>query len=309
MLDYTSVFLILVYHILPALSNFTIPQNISAPPTPTGFTYDIVYYTPKQVINPVGVYICAIEALAEWSGPAWDSTLKRESRVVYSSPHGIGFGYWKNTVTSPPPFKLSHLLLGLYHTVINMTEEKRFERLTIKYQFDNHFTAVGNLGIPAPSLLNSSNYLGMASDNGNGTVSTGADSGTILNPKYPWLKIEWIFNGRRAQGSDVFTTIMDAIINTAVEPGPQERTYIYGVSSSGNMGMNVHSVSGAPRKLTNKTIQNVLWMIAWHVFYEEKKFEELDFNVYSDGKIMAEGFFMNLRHSGSGGNEAEVTSS
>ena len=269
----------------------TVPMTINAPKSPAGFQIEVIYHTPLQLLNPAGVYICAIQALAEWSGPSWDSMVHHD-RLMEEPQLGVRFGYAR--VKWPKigyRLQLSHLLLGLYQTVISMTEHNRFFMAATTFKENGRYIAAAVMG-PIPRGPSSNNALASAAAAGNGTLSD--ESGQIQDTKYGWLKIEWSSNGIRVQASEIFTTIMDAIISTADEPGTRDRSYIYGVSSSGNTAMNLHSVDGSLHRLTNKLIQDALLLITRHVFVKQRKFEEVDFTMFAEGNVMARGFLMDL---------------
>ncbi|KAL8751074.1 MAG: hypothetical protein Q9184_006187 [Pyrenodesmia sp. 2 TL-2023] len=83
---------------------------------------------------------------------------------------------------------------------------------------------------------------------------------------------------------------MDAIVSTADELGTHKRSHTYGVSLSGDVAMNSHSVQAAA-PMDNHGIQCVLLMVAKEVFVKERRFQELEFTYLDHGRLSAEGFF------------------
>ena len=114
---------------------------------------------------------------------------------------------------------------------------------------------------------------------------------------YHWLSVDWKFDGRNIHTIEIFTTILDAMISTATEGPNSERSYIFGVSLSGNTALSIHELSNLPsqsRKLTNSLIRESLLLISKYVFQRQRRFIELDFTIIEFKRRIAEGFFLKI---------------
>ncbi len=272
------------------------PKGISAPRPPSGFRTQIHYNPDRHLINPISLYVCAIQALVTWSDAPWDSIIPN-AMVLVIPELNVGM----NVVTTAPigavsELRLSFVLLGLVQTVRKLTEENRFEAVEVGLYKGDVGTGVLSVYPPrregsrssssrrdlsAPNVVNSS-----LSAHGRGY------SGHFVHPQFPWLILDWTFDGRRIRASEIFTTIIDAIICTADEPASAERSYIHGVGLLGDTAMNLHAVNGFP--LSNQGIRKILLMVAKEAFVRERRFEELDFTFSERGRVSAEGFFIKM---------------
>ena len=294
-----------VYLHTPATLALTLPppKEISAPPPPFGFRTEIHYNSDHHLINPISLYVCAIQALVTWSEAPWDSIIPN-ALVLLIPELNVGM----NVVTTAPigavsELRLSFVLLGLVQTVRKMTEENRFEAVEVDLYKGDVGTGVLSVYPPrregsrsgssrrdlsAPNVVNSS-----LSTHGHGYSGHGHGySGHFVHPQFPWLILDWTFDGRRIRASEIFTTIIDAIICTADEPASAERSYIHGVSQLGDTAMNLHGVNGFP--LSNQGIRKILLMVAKEAFVRERRFEEMDFTFSERGRVSAEGFFIKM---------------
>lgn len=282
-------------------ASLSIPFNIECtPPDPDGFSADFVFGT--KPVNPLGVYVNAVEAMSKWSGNPWDSTVSGDGSVV-NEKMGVVAGF--TAIVPPgswPPFRLSYLLLGLYKGVNLMTERKDYRELTIWLKYRGALT--GKIGF-SPYIRqglsrNASSKKAvptLATDYHLGT--SGSDQGRVTDPRgrYHWFTIDWRFEGRTIHIADIFTAILDAMVTTAAQDPMLERPYINGVSSSGNCALNIHRKDdprGRIKKLTNGLIREGLLMIARHVFVQKRRFEELEFSLLGFGRTIAEGFFLKV---------------
>ncbi|KAG6991340.1 hypothetical protein G7Y79_00053g088230 [Physcia stellaris] len=270
------------------------------PPIPPGFSTKIEFGS--KPLNPVGVYINAIEAVREWSRNAWNSRFTGTTGLIDSK---LGIAIRCVEIVQPkkgPSMQMGDVLLGLQSGVVAMAERNHFRELVVFLQYHGVVRGVveftqrlrSEFALDSPS--NSSTFGGGGQDN---SSSLTQDSGQVYDPnyKYHWLSIDWRFDGRTVPASEIFTTILDAMISTASEKPDAERSYIYGVSSSGNTGFNIHELTyTAPggRKLTNNLICESLYLIARFIFMKERKFLETDFTVSIFRKTIAEGFFMKI---------------
>ncbi|KAI4181376.1 MAG: hypothetical protein LQ346_006795 [Caloplaca aetnensis] len=300
------------------LTALTLPPAYSAPRPPDGFRIKLNYQDVDEPLNPAGIYLCAIEALAVWAGPAWDSTVDQD-RGMEIPELNVGL---KTVIIAEPDardqLKLSHVLLGLYQAVLAITEDNRFRVFSAGLYKDDFLTGVLAFHRLSSSVARSEEGGGSEADdapppksNGNSnnnndassslmnpppppiTSAANTDSGHYIHPRFPWLRLDWTFSGRRIHASDIFTTIMDAIVSTADELGTRHFLGVTGVSAFGDVAMNFHGVTWAP-PMTNNGAQNVLLMVAREVFVRQRRFQEVDFSFSDHGRRAGEGWFLEI---------------
>lgn len=282
------------------VTTLSIPLNYSMPPSPPGFSTKIELR--KKLLNPVGVYINAIGAMREWSREAWNSEFTGTIGVLDPQ---LGIAIKCVEIVQPkkgPSMQMGYLLLGLQAGVMAMAERNQFRELAVFLQYQGVVQGVVEFtqSLRSDVALNSSSYSSVLGRGVHDNINTlTQNSGLVYDPdyKYHWLSIDWRFDGRSILASEIFTTILDAMINTASEKPDAERSYIYGVSFSGNTGFNIHRstlTSPGVQKLTNGLIRESLYLIARYVFLKERKFLETDFTISCFRKKIAEGFFMKI---------------
>ena len=285
---------------IPFVTPLSVPLNYSLPPSPPGFTTRIEFG--NKPLNPVGVYSNAIGAMSEWSRNAWNSEFTGTIGVV---DYRLGIAIKCVEIVQAkrrPPMPMGYVLLGLQLGVVEMAESKQFRELVVFLQYQGvvqgvvEFTPSLNSDVVANSSSNITVLGGGTQDN---VSSLSQDIGLVYDPdpQYHWLSIDWRFDGRSILASEIFTTILDAMISTASGKPDAERSHVYGVSSSGKTAFNIHELTYIPpkaRKLTNDLIRESLYLIAHFIFIKERRFLETEFAVLSFRKRIAEGFFMKI---------------
>ncbi|KAL8700362.1 MAG: hypothetical protein Q9201_005487 [Fulgogasparrea decipioides] len=287
------------------------PLNYTAPEPPEGFTTHIGLG--QKLLNPIAVYLCAIQAVDQWAGPPWDSNIAHNDGLVNKLLH-VGLSYSIEVPRgSAPPLKLSYLLLGLYESVIVMTDETMYREMSVQLEFRGSSTAsLGwhhfsgsrpNVGSRIPPNTTAQNR----PTSGNVSASN-ADSGRVSDPNYPDLVLEWKFNERRLDASEVYTAILDLVVDTAALRITEQHPYVDGVSSRRNTALHIQTmVRIQSAQQTNQLVRQAMVLLAIDVFAGHRKFVETDFDILWKGRKTATGWFLKLGNTQ--GNETTGVSS
>ncbi|KAL8654306.1 MAG: hypothetical protein Q9210_001587 [Variospora velana] len=323
----TLALLLLAHHYLHLATAWTLPlRRLNAPPPPSGFKMQLHYEDSDRPLNPLGIYICAIQAMAQWSGPAWDSLVHDVRDIDHP---GLKVGITLVPFAGPGEphqLRLSHVLMGLYQAVLEITAQSRFRVFGIRLLHVDAATGrVDTLGLmefrpgrnsppaaaaaapPPPRRIGSKRAREVSSSlaaSGSENMTAGVVvvvSGHFVHPVYPWLTLDWTFDGQKIRVSEIFTCILDAIISTADEPGSQQRSSVLGVSLQGDTVLHMNTVD--QMRLSNQGTQNVLLMVAREIFEKERRFEEVDFRFTDHGRVAAEGWFLKMKRNGGEGVE------
>ena len=229
---------------ISSVSALSIPLDYSMPLNPPGFSTKIEFG--NKPLNSIGVYINAIDAMKEWSRDAWDSEFKGTTGVV-DPQLGISIKCVEIVQPTPgPPIQMGHVLLGLQAGVVALAEKNHFLELVVFLQYHGVVRGVVEFTQRLGSEVTSnspSNSSVLGGGDPNNFSSLMQDSGQVYdpNPKYHWLSIDWEFEGRTILASEIFTTIIDAMIESASGKPDAERSSIHGVSSSGNTAFNIQA--------------------------------------------------------------------
>lgn len=274
--------------------------NYGAPRDPVGFTADLQFGYARLI--PVVVHLMAIEAMANFCDDEWDSIVTGDGGAM-NRRLGVGIMFMDMTPKgSPVPLRLSHVLLGLYHGIVAMTERNRYQELTIGLEYKGQlmgFVRITNNLRSTISMHRSRNSSHVTIVDRSPNSLEIREAGKIVdsNPRFGQLTIQWDLEGRTMLASEIFTSILDAMVTTATEKPNAYRSHVYGVGSAADCVLNIHSPSGASFKapiLTNELIREGLLLIAKRVFFAERRFQEMDFTMVVRKHETAKGSFFKL---------------
>ncbi|KAI4195976.1 MAG: hypothetical protein LQ350_006860 [Teloschistes chrysophthalmus] len=266
-----------------------LPVNYTTPPTPPGFRVD-VKFDDRHPMNPALIYGATITAADYWAPPSWDSIVRGGGQVRFNGRVAMYLADF-SPASGSPLLRRGHLMLALHKLVFTVSERNLFFRPYVHVYLAGRLLAT----IALMSLPNEE----LALDSTNATIALEPDdSGLMQVVGVPWLRVRWqSINARRVPAADMFTSTMDAMVETATEPENFPRRYINAVSESGNCGFNVHKSSdGNPQRheLTNDILRTVLLLIMGEIFLRRRRFAELDFVILGDGVEMGQGFWMKI---------------
>ncbi|KAL8766250.1 MAG: hypothetical protein Q9203_006379 [Teloschistes exilis] len=266
-----------------------LPVNYTTPPTPRGFRVD-VKFDDRHPMNPALIYGAAITAADYWAPPSWDSIVHGGGQVRFGERIAIYLADF-SVAAGSSLLRRGHLMLALHKLVFTVSERNLFFRPYV------HVYLAGRL-LATIALMSQPNEE-LALDSTNASIALEPDdSGLMQAVDVPWLRVRWqSIHARRVPAADMFTSMMDAIVDSATEPENSPRSHINAVSESGNCGFNVHKSSdGSPQRheLTNEILRTVLLMIMGEIFLRRRRFAELDFVILGDGVEMAQGFWLKI---------------
>ncbi|KAG7005789.1 hypothetical protein G7Y79_00018g045960 [Physcia stellaris] len=292
-------YLVFFVHISVASTIPTLP-GYGAPRDPAGFTADLQFGFAR--LNPVVVHLMAIEAMANFCDDEWDSIVTGDGGAM-NRRLGVGIMFMDMASGgSSAPLRLGHVLLGLYHGIVAMTERNKYQELTVGLEYYGQLVGIVRITDNLRSTI--SMHQSMNSSHtaivGRSPRSLGIrDTGKVVdpNPRFGQLTIQWDLDGLTIPAPEVFTAILDAMISTATERPNAYRSYVYGVGSAADCVINVHSTSEGPSKapmLTNEVLREGLLLIAKRVFFAERRFLEMEFTMAVGMHEIAKGTFFKL---------------
>ncbi|KAI4246826.1 MAG: hypothetical protein LQ352_006312 [Teloschistes flavicans] len=264
------------------------------PPAPPGFRAD-VKFDDRHNVNPAFVYAIALIAAEHWASPSWDSIIRGGDELRLNANVAIRLGNF--SPKGSLRLRRGHLMLALHQMVFTVAERNLFLRPYVEIFIENQLLAAIAITLLRNEDMSTKSDSVRDSTNAS-TALKDDDQGIIRVPRIPWLQVRWESKStQRIPATDMFTSMMDAMVDTATEPSDQPRASINAVSQSGGCAFNVHrsSVGRRPRRiLSNDILRQVLLMLMGEIFIRRRLFAELDIVILGDGIEMGQGFWIRM---------------
>lgn len=199
--------------------SLVLPANMStlaAPVSPPGFDIDINYDTSKE-LNPLAVYLCAVDYMYHFAQKDWSE------RLVGGFTVGVdGFNVEIDIASSQGPYGLqlltSHIILGLYETIIDVSANSRFCEVTTTLSLYGRQIGVlliqkRGVGVSKEGGINSTGPVLVKGPTNSTTVAY--PSGHLVDADDPDFSISYTYSGARINSKDVFMAVLDALATAA----------------------------------------------------------------------------------------------
>lgn len=210
--------------------------------------------------------------------------------------------------------KLSYWLLGLYQAIIEMTNSGTYKAAMVKLLIGGvqigtiRITLNDPTSVDGVSYTNSSIGAGTPMNNSTLNSTLTALSGQVTDPTHPVYKINWRIAGIGTSAAEIFTAILDNVINCGPKPMQGDVMIINGVSASGKVGITFVQRRPNPhaRTLTCGVLLRGLELIAVEVFAKQRRFAEASFELTWAGAQFAEGHVIELDDAALGNGTVEA---
>ena len=265
-------------------------STLAAPAPPSGFEIDIHYDT-SSLLNPLGIYLCAIDFMYQFAQTGWNKRLSG------------GFTVWLDRYDveidiesvhqqhGSVQLQTCHIVLGLYETIREVSAQSRFcEVLTA---LSLHRRQIGSLAIQRKTpqktktvgvnATSSSTVMDFSSND----VPT-YPSGSIIDLDDRRFNISYMFTGIRINSKDIFLAVLDALATAARFPANTLFQSLNAASPSGACVISL-TVDSSQSTLSYSFITKTLRGIVIHVMVVLRKFEEITFQLNWQANKMVEG--------------------
>lgn len=270
---------------------------LSAPVPPPWFDIDIHYDTSK-VLNPLGVYVTAIDFMYHFAQEGWDKVLDGGFTIWAE-----GFDVEIDIEASHPPsgplrLQTSHIVFGLYRTIVDVAAQSHFcEVLTSLFV---HRRQIGMLVIEGrtPRLLEQGEY-----NASNGIILRASTlgsavtypSGDITDPVEPEFSVSYTFSGDRINSRDIFLAVIEALAISAQFSWRTPFRYLDSSSPSGKCVVRIVSIEG-PFKVNYSYVTKALRSMIRDVMVILRKFEDVTLQLKWNTFVIAEGSIKSVDH-------------
>lgn len=272
-------------------------STLAAPAPPPGFQID-VHYDTTSTLNPLGVYMVAIDFMYQFAQRGWNKRLSG-GFTVWLDKFGVEVDIESvRHQHGAVELQTCHIVLGLYETILEVSAQSRFcEVLTT---LSLHRRQIGSLAIQrkTPQITKT--------DGANATKSFMVEASSSSNaPTYPSgiiidvddrpFTVSYTFTGIHINSKDIFIAVLDALATAAQLPADTLFQSLNAVSPSGNCVISV-AVDSSQSRLSYGHVTKALRALVISVMVVLKKFEEITFQLKWQANKMVQGSISLANH-------------
>lgn len=264
---------------------------LAAPAPPLGFEVDI-YYDTTQVLNPLGVYLCAVDFMYLYAQSGWYKQISGGFTVWVA-----GFNVEIDIENSQGPqgslqLQTNHVVLGLYDTITDVAAHSRFCKVLVTLSL--HRRQIGSLVIEEKTPQGSGKGEAVAANPALGTVSSPSNavtypSGEITDRDDISFSISYTYSGTNINSRDIILAVLDALATAAQSaPGTPFRS-LDAKSVSGICLLSMLQVENPLFKVNYSYVTKALRTIILDIMVPLRKFGEMTVQLNWEAVKMAEG--------------------
>lgn len=292
-------FLTLFSHFLAmvfAISTFSPSQeliNVTSPTPPAGYQV-LLRFDESLPLNPLGVYINAIELMYKLAQEEWNDYIHEDLYMSVTT-----YNIWIIAASTPQhELQISLLVIGLQDSIIAMARLSGFFRLTVNLSLNG--LVIGHLDFgrieTPPYNVTSTGYtkevlLSINKIQSNGSLS---NSGQIVDPYDSKFVVSYTFYGKAINSKEVFTAVLDGLAISAQYKSEEHCSLLEAVSVSGTSAISVSQIPSFPTRLHYSDVTKALLILTTGVIVTRRRFGEVEFEISYDGIQIAEGYILKL---------------
>lgn len=255
------------------------------------------------MLNPLGVYINAIELMYRLAQYNWDAHIYEEIRMSVTF-----YNIWILAAGAPSDrLQVSHIVIALQDCIIAMARLTGFFRLSALISLDGEM--IGHLEFgnnQSPSDNNTSVSLQEDSSllvNNNRSDGSSINSGHIVDPNDHRFVITYDFYEKAIDSKEIFTVVLDGLA-TSAQFEPNEYCDVLEVHSmSGTVAISITKILGEPTLVRYYDLTRSLLIIVTGVIVRQRMFRELGFSISYNGLEIAEGYLFKVTLANNGTQE------
>ena len=268
--------------------------NVTAPIPPAGYQV-LLRFNESIPLNPLGVYINAIELMYKLAQDSWNDPLNEDLFMSVSL-----YNIWIFAASIPQHgLPASLLVIGLQDAIITMARLSAFFRLSVDLGLNGLVIGhleIGNKETPPPDSVTGTSYtkdilLSVNETQSNGSLS---DSGRIIDPYDSKFVITYAFYGKAINSKEVFTAVLDGLATSAQYEPKEYCALLEAVSVSGTCVISVSQIPSFPARLYYLDVTRALLILTTGVIVTRRRFGEMEFGISYDGIQIAEGYLLKI---------------
>lgn len=294
-----KIFLILFFHFLAPVfataTHLSLEElvNVTSPTPPAGFQVQL-RFNESIPLNPLGVYINAIELMYKLAQEEWNDRIHEHLYMSVTI-----YNIWIFAAsTTQIRIQISLLVIALQDAIIAMARLSGFFGLTVNICLDGPIIGlleIGNNESPPDSITTTSgtkDVLRLVNKNpSNGSLS---NSGQVVDPLDSKFVISYTFYGKAINSKEVFTAVLDGLAISAQYNSQEDCSVLEAVSVSGTSALSVSQIPSFSTPLHYSDVTRALLILTTGVIVLRRRFGEVEFGISYDGIEIAEGYILKL---------------
>lgn len=272
---------------LPLLTNGpTSTTAVTVPTSPFGFEA-YCHFEPNEPLNVLAIYLSAIDCMYQFAQKGWHDSLDGGFRTWAQ-----GFKVEVETESSqgsggPLPLLTSHIVLGLYYTIVEISRANSFCKVTTTLSIQNRQR--GLIRIHERALGMPSNGLTDATTKHLSSTTPAYPSGRATDADDPRFTIDYAYDGARIASQEIFIAILDGLATSAQYADDARFQHLTATSASGKCAIDISAVAG-PHQTNYSFVTKALRLLTWDVILRLRKFGGMTFELRWEGTSIARGY-------------------
>ena len=252
-------------------------STLAAPSPPPGFDVDINYDT-SRFLNPIGVYLCALDCMFHFDLMGWHQTAVR-GLTIWADRHNVQLDLDSYVMTQGgPQLTTAHMVAGLYQTITDIAAGDRFcEVISTLSLYQRQIGTLRFEKIPPRSLeMEGGGDARNLSVGDTGSVRNGITypSGRWDDPGRTDFSMTYTFSGKRINSKGIFLAVIDALAIAAQFDQDTVFTSLRGMSTTGNCVVNVVATPG-PTSVSYASVTKAVRLVIADIMIPLNKFGEI----------------------------------
>ena len=249
-------------------------------------------YDASKTLNPLAIYISAIEFLWYFVHQDWDAFFAKSYAGWAPGFNVEVFLANARGVQSAILLRVNHIIIATLQIVMSLARANKSCKVSGGLYFQRRYMGVltiqsrqiqGNV-LGAPLLVNDT----IIGGNSTHTVNiVNAQSGVFRDNDEPDLTISYTFKEIRIEGKEVFTAILDALATAAQDGEETIFRSVKGIGASGDVEISILSEGPERRyRITNSYVYAILRDLVLDIMVKAKRFSEMTFEAqWKDAKV------------------------
>ena len=258
----------------------------------------------------LGVFLSALDCMYYFACEDWDQVFDKAIQIPakdYDVEVEILAAFGPG---APLPLRTSHIIFGVYDTVLAMSHSIRFvEVLTTLSLYGRN---IGSVAIRKHAILAAKTTPPTSNQNNTLTVSPvptnsarNNPSGTITDGDDSRFSISYVYDGARINIKDILLTVLNVVVIAAQSGSDQPFQALVANSASEKCAITLSKVA-AKTQADYSLVLRAMEVIVYDVILPLKVFGEMTLQLKWEGEIVAEGKIEAIPGSGQSTSESEI---
>ena len=265
-----------------------------------------VGWRPREPLNPWAVYCTAIGLMYQFAIEHWSDSRIVGARTAKDDKRRVGIAVSNVGERATSQLTTEYAVRALYSVIQDMAEGlSAFCAVSVK--LSKARLLIGYLAIQPTLSSNNNNDLNdtVVINNSTHTYPVQNDStiivkqdlmsesGEIIDPQ-DGLRISYKYDGDNIPVQDLCFAIFDGLAYTAQLDSNSPHSHVTAVSASGNFVIHIGGNGDPGTVLVAGHLKRTLYSLWSYLYFEEKRFESVDFSLHIGDKKFADGYMMRL---------------